>query len=74
MTKTNRPTAQDAVEAKRIALAGLSRGDDVTDLARQLEPLHPKNDTCSASAPMRSTSPARPGTNHSLTKVSLAVS
>lgn len=45
MAKTKRPTEQDAVEAKRIVLAGLVRGDDVPDLATQLHPLHPKDNT-----------------------------
>ncbi len=45
MAKTKRPTEQDAAEAKRIALGGLARGDDVPDLAKQLVLLHPKNNT-----------------------------
>lgn len=45
MVKSRRPTDQDTVEAKRIVLAGLTRGDSVPDLAMRLAPLHPKNNT-----------------------------
>ncbi len=45
MAKTKRPTEQDAAETKRIVLQGLARGDDVPELATQLEPLHPKDST-----------------------------
>jgi hypothetical protein len=45
MAKTKRPTEDDAIAAKAIALGGLARGEDVQDLATQLYPLHPKNNT-----------------------------
>ncbi len=38
-------TAEDRSQAIRIALQGIAAGVDLADLARQLEPLHPKNDT-----------------------------
>jgi hypothetical protein len=41
----NRPTEEDHAEAKRRLLAGLSRSDEVYDLARDLEDLHPTNNT-----------------------------
>jgi hypothetical protein len=40
-----RPTAEDRSQAIRIALHGIANGVDLADLARQLERLHPKNDT-----------------------------
>lgn len=40
-----RPTDEDRVEAIRIALVGLARGVDANDLAEQLAPLHPRNNT-----------------------------
>jgi hypothetical protein len=39
------PTPQDRLKATRIALWGIAVGDDLPDIARELEPLHPKNDT-----------------------------
>lgn len=39
------PTAQDRADSVRIALAGIAVSTDPSDLVRQLEPLHPKNDT-----------------------------
>jgi hypothetical protein len=45
MAAKQRPTAEDRREAIRIALHGIAAGVDLPDLARQLEPLHPKNDT-----------------------------
>ena len=40
-----RPTEEDRVEAIRRLLAGLLRGDEVYDLSRAIEDLHPKNNT-----------------------------
>ncbi|MBV8160583.1 MAG: hypothetical protein JO265_06635 [Acidimicrobiia bacterium] len=40
-----RPTDEDRVEAIRRLLEGLSRGDEVHDLSRAIEDLHPKNNT-----------------------------
>ena len=45
MPKAQRPTEQDAADATRIVLAGLARGEDVPELAKQLVALHPKNNT-----------------------------
>jgi hypothetical protein len=45
MAARTRPTAEDRREAIRIALHGIAAGVDLPDLARELEPLHPKNDT-----------------------------
>jgi hypothetical protein len=39
------PTAEDRLEAIRIALQGIAVGVDLPDLGRELEPLHPKHDT-----------------------------
>jgi hypothetical protein len=39
-----RPTPEDRVEAIRLALSGIAAGE-VEDLARRLEPLHPKGNT-----------------------------
>ena len=40
-----RPTDADRVEALLRLFSGLSRGDDVYDLGRALDDLHPKNNT-----------------------------
>jgi hypothetical protein len=40
-----RPTAEDRLDAIRIALAGVARGVEFGPLLRQLEPLHPRNNT-----------------------------
>ena len=40
-----RPTAEDRVEAIRIALSGIAGDADPDDLASELQPIHPKNDT-----------------------------
>ena len=40
-----RPTEEDRVDAIRRLLGGLSRGEDVYDLTRAIEDLHPKNNT-----------------------------
>ena len=45
MAAKKRPTTEDRSRAIRIALHGLAAGVDIADLARQLEPLHPKHDT-----------------------------
>lgn len=45
MAAKKRPTAEDRLEAIRIALGGIAVGVDLPDVARELEPLHPKNDT-----------------------------
>lgn len=45
MAKTERPTAQDALDARRIVLEGLAHGDDGHDIATRLNALHPNNDT-----------------------------
>ena len=39
------PTPQDAAAARRILLDGLARDSDVSELASELAPLHPRNDT-----------------------------
>jgi hypothetical protein len=39
------PASEDHVEVVRIALAGLAVGDDLGEISRRLEPLHPKNNT-----------------------------
>jgi hypothetical protein len=39
------PTAEDRVEAIRIALGGLAAGADANELTGRLAPLHPRNDT-----------------------------
>jgi hypothetical protein len=39
------PTEDDRVEAIRIALAGIARGDDLVDARWRLESLHPKDNT-----------------------------
>jgi len=40
-----RPTEEDGRRAKVLLLSALARGDDPMDVARELSPLHPKNDT-----------------------------
>ncbi|MGH8984518.1 MAG: hypothetical protein ACRDY6_11665 [Acidimicrobiia bacterium] len=45
MPGRKRPTAEDRVESTRIALRVIALGVDLPDVARELEPLHPKNDT-----------------------------
>lgn len=45
MPARQRPTAEDAVTARRILLDGLTRGADIFDLAGELAPLHPRNNT-----------------------------
>jgi len=45
MTPRKRPTAEDRVQAIRIALSGIGSGADLGDLRFELYPLHPKNNT-----------------------------
>jgi hypothetical protein len=45
MPARKRPTAQEAVTARRVLLDGLSRDADIGELAGELGPLHPRNDT-----------------------------
>ena len=40
-----RPTSDDRVEAMQIALSGIAGESDPVDLASNLQPLHPKNNT-----------------------------
>jgi hypothetical protein len=42
MAAKNRPAAEDRAKAVRIALGGIAVGVDPADVARQLEPSHPK--------------------------------
>lgn len=39
------PTPQDATAARRILLDGLARDSDLSELAGELAPLHPRNNT-----------------------------
>jgi hypothetical protein len=43
--KNARPTPADRVEAIRVSLGGLARGEELGAIVRRLEPLHPRNDT-----------------------------
>ena len=45
MPARKRPTPQDAALARRILLDGLARNSDISELAGELAPLHPRNDT-----------------------------
>jgi hypothetical protein len=45
MPARKRPTAEDTVTARRILLDGLTRDADIFDLAGELAPLHPRNNT-----------------------------
>ena len=45
MPARKRPTPQDAATARRILLDRLARNSDVSELAGELAPLHPRNDT-----------------------------
>ena len=45
MTPGKRPTAEDRVQAVRVALSGIGSGADLGDLRFELYALHPKNDT-----------------------------
>ena len=41
MPASKRPTAENAVTARRVLLDGLARDADVFELATELAPLHP---------------------------------
>jgi hypothetical protein len=45
MAGRKRPTAEDTVTARRILLDGLARDARLDELASELAPLHPRNDT-----------------------------
>ena len=45
MATKNRPTAEDAVKARKNLLSGLGRGAELAELAAGLEPLHPRYNT-----------------------------
>jgi hypothetical protein len=45
MPASKRPTPEDAATARRILLDGLSRDAGIFDLADQLAPLHPRDNT-----------------------------
>jgi hypothetical protein len=45
MPAPNRPTPQDTATARRILLDGLARDSEVSELAGELAPLHPRNNT-----------------------------
>jgi hypothetical protein len=45
MPGRKRPTAEDAMTARRVLLDGLARDADISELLSGLAPLHPRNDT-----------------------------
>jgi hypothetical protein len=45
MPARKRPTSEDTVTVRRILLDGLTRDADIFDLAGELAPLHPRNNT-----------------------------
>jgi hypothetical protein len=45
MPARKRPTPEDAVAARRVLLDGLARDADIFQLASELAPLHPRDDT-----------------------------
>jgi hypothetical protein len=45
MPARNLPTPQDAAAARRVLLGGLAQGTEVAELAGELAPLHPRNNT-----------------------------
>ena len=45
MPAKKRPTPEDAVTARRMLLDGLARDADIFQLASELSPLHPRDDT-----------------------------
>ena len=45
MPARKRPTPEDAVTARRMLLDGLARDADIFQLASELAPLHPRDDT-----------------------------
>ncbi|MGH3164356.1 MAG: hypothetical protein ACRDN0_00490, partial [Trebonia sp.] len=50
---SKRPTTEDHAEAVRLLLAGLARGDKLHSLTRDLEGLHPENNSFPAEVFMR---------------------
>jgi hypothetical protein len=45
MPARKRPTADDTIAARRVLLDGLARDADIVDLAGEIAPLHPRNNT-----------------------------
>jgi len=45
MPASKRPVPQDADRARQVLIAGLSRDADISGIASELAPLHPRNDT-----------------------------
>lgn len=45
MPASKRPAPRDAVTARRILIAGLSRDAGIFEIVSELAPLHPRNDT-----------------------------
>ncbi len=45
MPARNRPTPEDTATARRVLLDGLARDADLSELARELAPLHPQGNT-----------------------------
>ena len=45
MPARNQPTPEDAVTARRVLLDGLARDADIFELASELAPMHPPNNT-----------------------------
>jgi hypothetical protein len=45
MPGRKRPTAEDAMTARRALLDGLARDADIAELLSEVAPLHPRNDT-----------------------------
>jgi hypothetical protein len=45
MPASKRPAPEDAVTARRVLLDGLGRGAEVSELVRELAPLHPRHNT-----------------------------
>ena len=45
MPGRKRPTTEDTVTARRVLLDGLARDAHIDELAGELAPLHPRNDT-----------------------------
>jgi hypothetical protein len=45
MPARKRPTSQDAASARRILLDGMARNTEVSELAGELAPLHPRDNT-----------------------------
>ena len=51
------PTPQDAAAARRIVLDGLARDADLSELAAELAPLHPRNKTFPGEVFLRTAAP-----------------